>query len=811
MGTPDNLTQTNLLPECYYRFFRTLEESANENFYRRGAGLILSHDNTLSDRFVGHVFGLKSMTINANVTDTCSLTKVEQRYGALHPNDSTLKIGDDSNFEAVYSLLLPPYAAISSLEVEYEGKLLVATIKEKETAANEYNDAIASGNSAFLASKSQSGQFQVSLGNIDIRSSVVVRFTVMSDVGYHMNYLQFCLHRFWFPLGHYPVKITIDLKLKSNFDKFEVSNYQYKITKTTDSLNNIITIESEDGLPKNIMVMVRLLESDAPQSFVETSPADPNQYAVALSFKPKLDCDSLKVRQKAEFIFVVDCSGSMEGTRIALTRRVLHFLVRSLPFSSVKFNIIRFGSNFNKMFPQSKIYDDDSVSDSAMYIDNKVHADLGGTELYQPLKSILSQKHDAEYPRQIIVLTDGGVSGKGHLIDFVRKEDSTSRIFTVGIGNGADQDLVRSLAEAGGGECRMVMENSEFFESEVLELLSISLRPRISNLTMNWPNKSEVKVIQAPRNIRPIYHNERMVVYGLITLLKPEDSMKSYTVSLQGTSPTGQTLTYPIELDLQNTDGTGLMLHTAAATMYIASLEYEESKITKDNSKPHKKTITELALKYNLVSNYTSFVVSADRDQPNYETLKQVNILNNFGELYPRQGVKLGSSVLVSADRYQSQASSGCCSGGSYTPPPPPPTKSSFFNFFNNNNNNNNSTTQTSSTTTTQTSTSQSSKHKELLLSIIKLQNANGSWSVTSDTKKYLTVQCPLKEIDSQDELWLTVLIIAMLEKDFPSMKAIYSNSILKSKQWINDQLPPNITLEKLLETAQSLTKQSNP
>ena len=37
-------------------------------------------------------------------------------------------------------------------------------------------------------------------------------------------------------------------------------------------------------------------------------------------------------------------------------------------------------------------------------------SDLGGTEIYKPLYSILREKVKDGYPKQVFLLTDGGVS-----------------------------------------------------------------------------------------------------------------------------------------------------------------------------------------------------------------------------------------------------------------------------------------------------------------------------------------------------------------------------------------------------------------
>lgn len=63
--------------------------------------------------------------------------------------------------------------------------------------------------------------------------------------------------------------------------------------------------------------------------------------------------------KKGEFIFLLDRSGSMSGSRIKLVKEALIYFLHSLPADSY-FNIISFGSTFEKMFAQSIKYTEES-------------------------------------------------------------------------------------------------------------------------------------------------------------------------------------------------------------------------------------------------------------------------------------------------------------------------------------------------------------------------------------------------------------------------------------------------------------------
>ena len=65
-----------------------------------------------------------------------------------------------------------------------------------------------------------------------------------------------------------------------------------------------------------------------------------------------------------------------------------------------------------------------------------ISADMGGTEIYAPLKKILKSEIIKGYPKQIFLLTDGEVSDTERVIELVRANSKYSRVHTIGFGSG---------------------------------------------------------------------------------------------------------------------------------------------------------------------------------------------------------------------------------------------------------------------------------------------------------------------------------------------------------------------------------------
>ena len=131
----------------------------------------------------------------------------------------------------------------------------------------------------------------------------------------------------------------------------------------------------------------------------------------------------------------------MGGQSIKLAKEALLVFIHSLPVSSY-FNVILFGSSFQSLFPESKLYDDHTFEDARTSI-HGIDANLGGTEILSPLQHIFNQPLKAGLARQVFVLTDGQVSNSSACIDLVKRNSFNNRVFTLGIGSSADRHLVK--------------------------------------------------------------------------------------------------------------------------------------------------------------------------------------------------------------------------------------------------------------------------------------------------------------------------------------------------------------------------------
>lgn len=177
-------------------------------------------------------------------------------------------------------------------------------------------------------------------------------------------------------------------------------------------------------------------------------------YKSAVENKP-FETDMSSTR--GDYVFLLDRSGSMGGTRIEKAKEALFLFLKSLPVDSY-FNIISFGSKSESMFPSSERNSIKAIESAILAVKNMT-ANMGGTEIFQPLQTILLDKVIEGYPRQVFLLTDGGVSDTQGVIKMVKKSTKYCRVHSIGIGNGASYDLIQGCAEGGKGRYIMTSDN----------------------------------------------------------------------------------------------------------------------------------------------------------------------------------------------------------------------------------------------------------------------------------------------------------------------------------------------------------------
>ena len=189
----------------------------------------------------------------------------------------------------------------------------------------------------------------------------------------------------------------------------------------------------------------------------------------------------------AVFIFLIDQSGSMNGNPIEVASKALLLFLQSLPAGSY-YQIIGFGSEFKKYDEIPKEYNEKNIKKSIKIIEGLI-ADLGGTDIYNPLNNIYNSDKiydKIKLPKIIFLLTDGEIEDKKETLELIEKNSDKYSIYSIGIGDDFDKDLIKNAGIIGKGDynfCSDIKNLNEVIATEISNATS----SYISDFTIDTP------------------------------------------------------------------------------------------------------------------------------------------------------------------------------------------------------------------------------------------------------------------------------------------------------------------------------------
>eukprot|EP00727_Mastigamoeba_balamuthi_P000406 m51a1_g10362 hypothetical protein (1828) ;mRNA; r:59099-68626 len=548
--------------------------------------------------------------------------------------------------EALFALPLPSGAAVVSFGARADdGRVLAGELRERGAAQVVYDDAIAGGSGAALLEQSGSGGdavFTAALGSLQAGHRVELSVAWVADVRVLLGRrVSFTLPASALPattaevpraapavaedaLELAGVEGTVDIECDmrgSGSDIEEVvcpPKSAWDVTVARAGPQRATVSLASRWLPEgDLCVSVLLAQSTggASRAVVESNAATGSSCVMAALRVPD---EPQAVEQRArEVVFVVDRSGSMENNKkIQQVQDALRLLLSSLPVGSL-FNIVGFGSSFQKLFPESREYTTESVAIARSYVD-ALKADMQGTMLLEPLQCVLDAPVSDNTTRCVFVLTDGDVEHPYEVIECVRsrRDPSHCTVFGLGIGKDCYRSLLQSLADASHGVAEFA-EAQGSIEPLIMRLLGAAMLRSVSHLSVEWPAGLSLQLSCPEPLPSAVLCGETLRVYAVVDA---SEDLRGKSVVLTGTSVGPSNAPVRVELPLDGSVQTeGSLLHTICARQFMRDHGHEE----------HKEAVTAVATRFGLASPYTSFVVVERRDGAQEGSLVQARLASS--------------------------------------------------------------------------------------------------------------------------------------------------------------------------------------
>ena len=150
-----------------------------------------------------------------------------------------------------------------------------------------------------------------------------------------------------------------------------------------------------------------------------------------------------------EYIFVLDVSGSMNGFPLNTAKKLMRDLVGTLHPGDT-FNIVVFASGTELLSPAALPATPANFERAMQFIGPKQGG--GGTELLGAIKLALAHPRQSSVARTVVLVTDGYIEAEKDVFDWIRAHLDETNVFAFGIGSAVNRHLIEGVARAGQGE-----------------------------------------------------------------------------------------------------------------------------------------------------------------------------------------------------------------------------------------------------------------------------------------------------------------------------------------------------------------------
>lgn len=468
----------------------------------------------------------------------------------------------DFLLETEYFFPIPADARFDSFLAKSEDKIIKGVIKRKEVAKEEYKENLQKGNTVAYSeiSTERPDIMKVLIGNITPAASIQIEFSYIQELSIVRNRFYEFIFRAALEspqqkkkgkrgasepltISNYPIikpeeghvwNIEVNVKCRSPITYIDCTSHKTTLRKTLNPCESsliLVPTKDENVFNKNFRMLLSFSKINVPTYRLAKNE---ERYYIKLDFLPRYieedfddairaatQCvtfnpeDITVLAATGEFIFLIDRSGSMSGKPMQMAKQALLFALKSLPPNSF-FNIYSFGSTYHRLYSQSVPSTESSIADAIRQVE-RFQADLGGTEIYDPIFEILMQKRLKKHPKTLFLLTDGEVSDPTRVVKLIGVSNHVARVFTLGIGSGCSRDLVKDCAKAGGGSSEFVKDPSDI-TGKVVSLLEAAFTPICDDFRLEFSNQEVVKLIApAPESMTYILRNQKVTFYILLS------------------------------------------------------------------------------------------------------------------------------------------------------------------------------------------------------------------------------------------------------------------------------------------------------
>jgi Ca-activated chloride channel family protein len=517
-----------------------------------------------------------------------------------------------TNLDALFSLPLPKSASLSEVTIFTGEKEIHGEVLPKAEAQKTFEDERSKGNDTGKAEKNGIQSFEFTVSPVRPQSETRIRFVYYQPLEIDTGIGRFVYpledggtddvgRSFWERNEKVEGNISIQLELKSAWPVADVrvpgfetaaqtqkvgdGHYKVALQRQGESLNRdfVFYYRLEDNLPGRVEVIPYRADRDKPGTFM-------------MVVTPGLDLQP--ITHGADYCFVLDVSGSMQGKLATLAKGVGKSLQSLKPAD--RFRIVTFSNNAKDLTTGFQNATPENVRAAVERVGTL--RTEGGTDLYSGIHLGLKEL-DADRATSIVLVTDGvanqGIIAPQEFHKLLKQYDV--RVFGFLMGNSANWPLMRTICAATGGFYAGVSNDDDIIGQLMLAKSKIT-HECLHDAALKV---SGVKILDDTDDfIGKVYRGQQLVIFGRYD--KPGSAVVTLKARL-----TGEDKTYTASFNFPEIDTDNPEVERLYALNRIEMLEDQENAGLLPATEA-KDAIESLGVKYQLVTDHTSMVMLSD-------------------------------------------------------------------------------------------------------------------------------------------------------------------------------------------------------
>jgi Ca-activated chloride channel family protein len=547
----------------------------------------------------------------------------------------------DRAIEAEYVFPLPHDAAVNATEMRVGERVIRGHIAKRDEARRAYEDAKAQGKRTSLLEQERPNIFTQSVANIGPGETieVVIRYVQTlpyADGCYKLVFPMVVGPRYipgeplieesgQLPAGRgrlpdtdqvpdasritppalapgqrcgFDIDVRVDIDAGVPIRELRSRAHRIEVQSDGESLASV-ELARDDRIPNKDFVLEIDVAGDRPEVGV-VAHHDGEQGYFVLILQPAEASQSTQIRPR-ELLCVLDCSGSMDGQPVEIAKRAAERVLTGLRPND-RFNVISFSVQACLFAPEPVPATSANVAAAIAHV-RSLQAG-GGTEMITGVHAALSSPPPEGYLRIITFFTDGYIGNETAIIGAVQRLLGPARLFAFGVGSSVNRYLLDRMAEVGRGSTQYILLNNPP-EDAVDRFAERISKPNLTDIGIDWAGLDAHDLI--PSRVPDVFAGVPVYVYGRYD--EPGEAVIE-VVGRVGTQPRAAR----VHVVLPGPDDEQSPLPSIWARQRIRQLEL--AKLGSSYVAAAEEQITELALKYSLMSAYTSFVAVDETPSP---------------------------------------------------------------------------------------------------------------------------------------------------------------------------------------------------